>query len=108
MTDYEGFYSQNERTDQEIYSKESENPAIRKLTIIAVTEKFTHQSVIMYGIRSPFGRLPNAMMNCKARKKIYIILKAKLTQWVLCKWLEYVIKAINWKKLRTTSAVPKA
>ena len=39
MTDYEGFYSQNERADQEIYSKESENPVIRKLTIIAVTEK---------------------------------------------------------------------
>ena len=31
ITNYESFYGQNERADQEVYSKDSINPAIMKL-----------------------------------------------------------------------------
>ena len=42
MTDYESFYGQNERTDQEVYSKYSKNPAIMKLmTLNAVESSLT-------------------------------------------------------------------
>ena len=34
MTDYESFYGQNERADQEVYSKYSINPAIMILTTV--------------------------------------------------------------------------
>ena len=42
MTDYESFYGQNKRADQEVYSKYSINPATMKLmTVNAVKSSLT-------------------------------------------------------------------
>lgn len=46
-TDYEGFYGQDKRANQKVYSKESIDPATKKLTIFDAINKSTHQRVVM-------------------------------------------------------------